>query len=123
MSTRHSEPRGWLVVPYEGQQEQTPAVFRRWIECGERSDYAAVEFMPPLEPAATGVPEPLAHGILAPRHEGDNLKNLGDRWPIHVHVLSAPAELADAQVVPPDALKIRLWALLTEELDDQDPHR
>lgn len=119
MSTRHSEPRGWLLVPYEGQQEQTPAIFRRWIECGDRSDYAVVDFRPPLEPTATGVSEPLAQGIVAPRHEGDNLKNKRDRWPIHVYVLSAPSELQDADVVPPDALRIRLWALLTEELDDQ----
>ncbi len=118
MSTRHSDPAGWLLLPAEGDVVSPhQARFRRWVSCGERDDYAAVTVEPPFEPSETGLPRALADVILGPRHLGVNLRSLTE-FPAHVYVMTASPPLAggDAPVVSPDALEIRMWALLEGRL-------
>lgn len=117
MSTQSSEPVGWLLTPTEGDPRYREAVFDRWVSSGQRTDYAAVTFDPPLEPLETGVSHSIATAILAPRHEGVDLRAPTATWPIHVYVLTTPDELAGSSDVPPDALKIEFWGLLAGRLD------
>jgi hypothetical protein len=65
---------------------------------------------PPL-PGRHG--EELTHVVLAPRERGVSLRSVS-RYPVHVYVLTAPATLEDATTIPPDAFKIRYWALLDQ---------
>jgi hypothetical protein len=87
------------------------ARFLGWIACGEREDYADVVLDPPLAPAESGVPETLTRVVLAPRHRGVSLKSVG-QFPADVYVVTVPEVLFGAETVSPDALKIRLWAVL-----------
>jgi hypothetical protein len=87
------------------------ARFQRWITCGERDDYADVLIDPPLEPTESGIPETLTRVLLAPRHRGVSLKE-DAQFPVDVYVVTVPKVLRDATTVTPDALKIRLWAVL-----------
>lgn len=117
MSTPRSRTRGWQIAPVD---EPTPrrheAILRRWVRCGERFDYAWVDIVPPLEPEESGISAALDHVLLAPRHEGFYLDQEPPEWPVHVYVLSAPDELIDSAEVPPDAVTIKLWALLIAPL-------
>ena len=118
MPTRHSDVTGWMLRPAENPHGMPHrARFRRWITCGERDDYADVLIDPPLEPTESGIPETLTGVLLAPRHRGVSLK--GDaQFPVDVYVVTVPQELRDTTTVTPDALKIRLWAVLAEVARD-----
>ena len=117
MSTHRSDPLGWRLSPYEGNEEQPhQAIFRHWVKSGERDDYAWVDISPPLLPHEIGVPGGLERVIVAPRQQGVHLDRAISQWPVHVYLLSAPADLGDASDLPADALKIKAWALLDEEL-------
>ncbi|HUY45860.1 MAG TPA: hypothetical protein VMV92_09070 [Streptosporangiaceae bacterium] len=120
MSTRPSDhPAGWLLRPAENAAAVPHrARFRRWVVCGERSNYADVVIEPPLDPTESGVPETLTRVILAPRHRGVTLKSL-TRFPADVYVATAPQVLLDAAAVQPDALKIRIWAVLEGAIQDE----
>jgi hypothetical protein len=87
------------------------ARFRRWDVCGERSDYADVVIEPPLDPTESGVRE-----TLTPRNPGtaspESLAQVMTRFPADVYVTTVPQVLLDAARVQPDALKIRIWAVL-----------
>jgi hypothetical protein len=87
------------------------AGFCRWVTSGERDDYAEVLIDPPLEPVESGVPETLGRVLLAPRHRGVSLK-ADTQFPVHVYVVTVPQVLLGATTVSPDALKIRMWAVL-----------
>jgi len=109
--------RGWTIRAFENESAQShQAVFRSWAVCGERRDYAWVDLLPPLAPSETGAPVSLTRVLLAPRHEGIRLTEPPKEWPIHVYVLSVPETLVDAEEVPPDIVKIRLWAILLRDL-------
>jgi hypothetical protein len=69
-----------------------------------------------LLPHEIGVPGGLERVIVAPRQQGVHLDRAISQWPVHVYLLSAPADLGDASDLPADALKIKAWALLDEEL-------
>jgi hypothetical protein len=86
---------------------------RRWIASSarSRSDYADVAIEPPLDPTESGASEALTRVILAPRHRGVTLKSL-TQFPADVYVATAPEALLEADTVQPDALKIRIWAVL-----------
>jgi hypothetical protein len=89
------------------------ARFRRWLTCGDRDDYADVLIDPPLEPTESGIAETLTRVLLAPRHRGVSLKQ-DAQFPVDVYVVTVPQELRDATTLTPDALKIRIWAVLEE---------
>lgn len=114
MSTHSSKPDAWLIRPSENPKAVAHVATRiRWIECGDRNDYALVELVPPLDPIETGDADLLTLVVLAPRHSGFNLR-ADPTFPLDVYVTTLPELLKDATVVPPDALKIRLWATLIE---------
>lgn len=116
MSILNSDPVGWLLRSAENDDAVPhPARFRRWIACGERDDYAEVEFTPALEPAESGVPQALTLAILAPRHRGVTLRSLRD-FPAHVYVATVPPDLTGAASVPPEAVKVRMWGVLEGRL-------
>jgi hypothetical protein len=118
VSTRRSDPAGWLLRPAENVAAVPHrARFRRWVASGERTDYADVVIEPPLEPAESGISETLSRVILAPRHRGVTLKSL-TQFPADVYVVTAPDDLLDAQLVEPDALKIRIWGVLDGVIQD-----
>jgi hypothetical protein len=118
VSTRRSDPRGWLLRPAENATaEPHCAWFRRWVASGERSDYADVVIQPALDPVESGISEMLTRVILAPRHRGVTLKSL-TRFPVDVYVVTAPQDLLDAAVVQPDALKVRIWGVLEGVIQD-----
>ncbi|MGH7867289.1 MAG: hypothetical protein ACREP9_06560 [Candidatus Dormibacteraceae bacterium] len=113
MSTRPSDPRGWRLLPYEGHEDQPHwAIFRQWVKCGERSDYAWVDVSPPLQPHETGASGEITRVILAPRHQGIYLNMPIKSWPVHVYILEVPPELDGASEVPADATRIKAWGLL-----------
>jgi hypothetical protein len=118
VSTRRSDPPGWLLRPAENATAVPHrARFRRWVSSGERSDYADVLIEPPLDPTESGIPETLTRVILAPRHRGVTLKSL-TQFPADVYVVTAPQDLEDAASIQPDALKIRIWGVLEGVIRD-----
>lgn len=118
MSTRRSDPVGWLLRPAENTTALPhQARFRRWVSSGARSDYADVLIEPPLDPEESGISEILTHVILAPRHRGVTLRSL-TQFPADVYVATAPHDLEDAASIQPDALKIRIWGVLEGVIRD-----
>lgn len=117
MSTLPSETTDWLLRPAEAPDDEPHrACFQHWVSSGERNDYAAVVIDPPWLPTETGIVESLCDVVIAPRHRGVSLRS-ASHYPVDVYVLTVPELLKNASTVPPDAFKIRLWALL----DRQDP--
>lgn len=118
VSIHLSRVAGWSIRPVDSPDSSRGhrAIFRGWVECGERTDYAWVDIHPPFEPSESGTPESLSMVLIGPRHEGVFLNEERSEWPLHVYVMTAPLELSDAPSVPSDALKIQIWAVLTGKL-------
>lgn len=112
MSILHSRSEQWLIRSAEVPDgASSPVRFVGWVACGERDDYARVVFDPPLEPHMSGVSETLTEAILAPRHAGVTLRDLLDET-VDVYVATYPATFSNAERIPPEALRIRMWGLL-----------
>lgn len=103
-------PTGWRLTTFDVQEPtHHEARFLRWVSVGERQDSCArVTIEPPL-------PKGLDGAILAPRHEGVDLRN-PQEWPIHVYVASQEPATTDDLVVPADTLAIAWWATLDSPL-------
>lgn len=104
------DPTGWRLTTFDVREPtHHEARFLRWVSIGERHNSCAeVAIEPPL-------PDGLSSAILAPRHEGGDLRE-PQEWPIHVYVADQDAATTDGVIVPTDSLTIAWWATLDSPL-------
>lgn len=113
---RYSLDQGrWLFRQFDTNDDETSyrLGFSHWVRCGERTDFAVVEVLDRYERRG----REYDWALLAARHVGVDLRSLTTQdVPAHVHLLSTPADLRDAQEVDPATLSREFW-LTVEPVD------
>lgn len=111
----------WLFRRFDTKDEETPFRFRflRWVRCGDRDDFAAIEI---VDPWANSQGVFVSRAFLAARHVGVDLRALGDGdIPAHVHILLTAPEMLDAIEIDANSFRRDAWATI-EPVDWRSTH-
>jgi hypothetical protein len=111
----------WLFRRFDTDDDETPFRFSflRWVKCGVRDDFAAIEI---VDPWTNYRDELVRHAFFAARHEGVDLRALeAVNIPAHVHLLTTSPELIDAAEIDPNLFQRAAW-MTVEPSDWRDTH-
>ena len=111
----------WLFRRFDTNDDETSFRFSfiRWVRCGERDDFAAIEI---VDRWTNYRDEPFRRAFLAARHEGVDLRALEpDNIPAHVHLLTTGPELIDEAEIDPNQFQRAAW-MTVEPSNWRDTH-